>query len=219
MQPSFASWTDREKREALREMYQTIQGMLAAPGIPYFWPAPGRRPADVWAEIEPTLSGFQRQMMAPLVEMLKSIHGHSWQAQYTGGDDPTGMDCSGAASCIDRSVGLLGHRERWSSQRFWDEWSPHFLVDEGQELSLGDHLIYGKRAEDGSVTAWHVDIAISPYYLVGAHGGARGVDTLLEAEYANAFFQKRKIGYRTHDYIGALRPLRLSAPYGIGAKD
>lgn len=96
-----------------------------------------------------------------------------------GGDDPSGIDCSGyVINCL-RSIGYLGQKEDTTAQGLFDR----FKSKEVPSPREGALCFYF----DAVGHCYHVTICLDQWYEIGASGGGSKVTTPAEAWKANAF--------------------------------
>lgn len=109
-----------------------------------------------------------------------------------GGDDPSGIDCSGFILEILKSVGLVDHT--WDATA--DTLKDLFFMDSVAESELKPGcLVFWMNGD----TATHIEmiIEVSPQvFLIGASGGGPEVLTEGDAIKANAFVKIRPLHYR-----------------------
>lgn len=112
-----------------------------------------------------------------------------------GGDDPSGLDCSGFVIEIMKSVGLMDHS--------WD-----LTADGLKDLFIAD-VVSEEELKPGSLVFWlnsasvatHIDMVLDVHedgtvFLIGASGGGPGVTGTEEAIIRNAFVKIRPLHYR-----------------------
>ena len=96
-----------------------------------------------------------------------------------GGDDPSGIDCSGfVLNCL-RSIGFVGAKEDMTADTMWKKWKAK-EISAPQEMAL---IFYFR--PDG--VARHVTICLDQWFEIGADGGGSQVTNIAEAWKANAF--------------------------------
>jgi cell wall-associated NlpC family hydrolase len=118
-----------------------------------------------------------------------------------GGDDPSGMDCSGLCIEVLRSVGKLPLKGDWTAQGLW------VLFAAKQTLIAREGcLAFWSRGSDSKV--YHVEYCINEETTIGASGGGSTVQSVQQAWDANAFVKVRPLDSRGNT-------LRLSNPFEL----
>lgn len=109
-----------------------------------------------------------------------------------GGDDPSGIDCSGLVIEILQGVGLLPHGWDGSAAMIFDRFKKYELDDNG-DRPLPGTLVFYKNA-GGLIT--HVGIVLDRDVVLQAGGGGSSTITEEDAWKQNAFVKLRPIDYR-----------------------
>ena len=118
-----------------------------------------------------------------------------------GGDDPSGMDCSGfAIECL-QSVGVLPRQGDWSAAGLWD------VFKAGRralyyDYAAGDLIFW--RAQD-TENIIHVEILVDKTRSIGASGGGSTVLSTVEAWRRNSYIKIRPFASRAFMF-GVLNP-------------
>lgn len=107
-----------------------------------------------------------------------------------GGDDPSGIDCSGLVIEILQGVGLLPHGWDGTAQMIHDYFK-RFVLNHDEPLP-GALVFYQNAA--GLIT--HVGMIISSGLVLQAGGGGSSTQTPEDAWKQNAFVKIRPIDYR-----------------------
>ena len=107
-----------------------------------------------------------------------------------GGDDPSGIDCSGLVIEILQAVGLLPHGWDGTAQMIYDEFKGCTL---DHDDPLPGALVFYKNAA-GYIS--HVGLVISSPLVLQAGGGGSSTHTPEDAWKQNAFVKIRPIDYR-----------------------
>lgn len=103
-----------------------------------------------------------------------------------GGDDPSGIDCSGfVLNCL-RAIGLIGQQEDMTAHDLWNKFK-HLECPTPRAMALAFYF----RA-DG--TARHVTVCLDEWHEIGADGGGSTVTSLAEAWKQNAFVKISPVG-------------------------
>jgi cell wall-associated NlpC family hydrolase len=115
-----------------------------------------------------------------------------------GGDDFTGIDCSGLALEYLKAVGITLPASDMTAQSLHD-----FLLISSYKSVIGPGALafYGKSDKEIS----HVTILDSTTHCIGANGGNSNCLTLDDAKKYNAFVKLRPIEYR-QDLVSILMP-------------
>lgn len=105
-----------------------------------------------------------------------------------GGDDFSGIDCSGLVVEWHKSLGLVKNMDDFSAQSLWEFYKKY----PGRPLDFGTLLFWGKTSQE----IVHVTIALNKDYMVGAEGGTAAIKMPMDAARANAFVKVRPISFR-----------------------
>ncbi len=106
-----------------------------------------------------------------------------------GGDDPSGLDCSGfAIECL-QSVGILQRKGDWTAAVLQKMFSACPVTDDPLP---GDLVFYGNEA--GQVV--HIEIMVDTKRAIGASGGGSANINVAEAWKRNAYVKVRPIATR-----------------------
>lgn len=105
-----------------------------------------------------------------------------------GGDDPTGIDCSGLVVDSLHACGMLKPKTDYTANGLWELYKGNRINGEAQE---GDLLFWfvGDRAT-------HVAVALDPHFCITADGGGSTTLDLDDAVKQNAFVKIRPIQHR-----------------------
>lgn len=115
-----------------------------------------------------------------------------------GGDNPLiGFDCSGLVSEGHRAYGLIGFRERFSSQYFFDKYAAKYIPRTNGHIQRNDILFFGK---EGKIK--HVAIALNQDQMIEAGGGDEYTIDISAAGKYDAFVRIRPISNRV-DFFAA----------------
>lgn len=106
-----------------------------------------------------------------------------------GGDDFSGVDCSGLTFEIMLAAGVIPSGVKdMNAQSQWD----YFKKLPGRPIDFGSLLFWGK-----SLTGiTHVALALNSTHYLGAEGGGSAIKTEEDAKKNNAFVKIRPIAYR-----------------------
>lgn len=121
-----------------------------------------------------------------------------------GGDDFSGIDCSGFVIELMQSCGQLPHKSDMTAQGLFN------LFEAGKAIystasRFGSLVFYGE-----SVTRiTHVAFALDQYRILEAGGGGSKVNSVEDAIKYNAFVRMRPIDYRD-DRVAILKPFYRS---------
>jgi len=106
-----------------------------------------------------------------------------------GGDDFSGLDCSGFVILALQSVGVFPYKKDVTAQGLYD----HFQNQHQRAIAdFGTLMFYGNSEREIN----HVNIALNYTQLIGAEGGGSLVKTREDAVKANAFVKVLPIGFR-----------------------
>ena len=105
-----------------------------------------------------------------------------------GGDDPSGVDCSGLVVEFLQAFGVIPHGRDFSAQSLHDT----LIHSPTSPIGFGSILFWG--LSNKQIT--HVTIALSKNIMIGAEGGGSKTLTLDDAIKQNAFVKIRPIRYR-----------------------
>lgn len=114
-----------------------------------------------------------------------------------GGDDPSGMDCSGFAIEILKSVGLFPSSSDTTAKGLF---LTYIRVDTPK---LGCLVFYGK----GESSISHVEFCLNDVLSIGASGGTSRTRTVKDAIRDNAFIKIRPMNRRS-DVVGYVDPFK-----------
>lgn len=123
---------------------------------------------------------------------IEIVKGHIGTPYQWGGDDPTGLDCSGLINIAAQVVGVLGQKEDRTAEG-WYQHSTQAGIEPG-------NLIFYKNAT-GKV--FHVEMLFAIVdgivYSIGASGGGSSIHTLADAVAKNAFVKvhEARAGFET----------------------
>ena len=129
---------------------------------------------------------MREERRAIALEYAKSWLGRPYR---WGGDDPSGIDCSGLVIEILQGVGLLPHGWDGTAQMIYDQFRG--CVISGPPLP-GSLVFY--RNPSGYIS--HVGMIISDPIVLQAGGGGSSTHTPEDAWKQNAFVKIRPIDYR-----------------------
>jgi cell wall-associated NlpC family hydrolase len=107
---------------------------------------------------------------------------------YTwGGDDPSGMDCSGFVNEVLQSVGVLPRKGDWTAQDLYDKFPK---VD----IARSGCLVFWFNNDKTKII--HVEYCITDDLSIGASGGGSNTLTKEDAIKQNAFIKVRPFNSR-----------------------
>ena len=115
-----------------------------------------------------------------------------------GGDDPSGLDCSGLAVEALQSVGIIPDKSDYTADGLWRKF-------QNQTVSKpvpGCLVFYGT-----SDRASHVEIYLGDGVNIGASGGGANIKTAEDAKGANAFIKPRPT-QRMKNILGYIDPFK-----------
>lgn len=113
------------------------------------------------------------------LEVAWSLHGTPY---IWGGDDPSGLDCSGLVIEILKSDGTLPRRGDWTANDLWVKWRE--ARTERPDLGCLAFWFRGGRAT-------HVEFCIDGDHTIGASGGGRRTINAQSAAEQNAYVKVR----------------------------
>lgn len=120
-----------------------------------------------------------------LKRFLQTAESYLGTPYIFGGDDPSGLDCSGfVVECL-KAVGFLGENEDYSANGLLGLYQHHACDDP----RAGAILFY----LDTEGKAFHVVICLDDCYQIGASGGTGATKTTEAAWQANAYVKIRPI--------------------------
>ena len=114
------------------------------------------------------------------LEVAWSLHGTPY---IWGGDDPSGLDCSGLVIEILKSDGTLPRTGDWTAN---DLWIKYRAVRSGPALGCLAFWFRGGRAT-------HIEYCIDSKHSIGASGGGPRTLTAQDAAAQNAYVKVRPI--------------------------
>lgn len=115
-----------------------------------------------------------------------------------GGDDVTGIDCSGLVIELLQSVGVLPPGFDATAEGLRHQFPK---IPNGTPATFGDLVFFG-----GAGTATHIGFCISSTLMLEAGGGTAQTKTLEDAQRMNAFVRIRPIANR-RDLLSYGRPV------------
>lgn len=128
-----------------------------------------------------------------LVEYARAFIGTPY---IYGGDNPIiGFDCSGLVSEVHRAFGLIGYRDRFTSQYFYEKYAAKFIPRTQGHIQRNDILFFGR---EGKVK--HVAIAYNSDNMIEAGGGDEYTIDTSAAGKNDAFVRIRPISNRVDFY-------------------
>jgi cell wall-associated NlpC family hydrolase len=105
-----------------------------------------------------------------------------------GGDDFSGIDCSGLILIALQSVGVFPYKQDTTAQGLYTYFQKYITG----VADFGTLMFYGKSVNE--IT--HVNMALNYVQSIGAEGGTAEVRTKEDAAKANAFVKILPIGFR-----------------------
>lgn len=105
-----------------------------------------------------------------------------------GGDDFSGVDCSGLVILALQSVGVFPYKQDATAQGLFERYQKY----QTGIAEFGTLLFYGKSTAE--IT--HVNMALNYAQIIGAEGGTSQVKSAADAASANAFVKILPIGFR-----------------------
>lgn len=115
-----------------------------------------------------------------------------------GGDDFTGMDCSGFCIELLMASGLWAKGKDATAQGIYDIFK---TKSEHNRIDFGSLIFFGSSVHSIS----HIGFALNRYHLIEAGGGNRKTLTVQDAAKDNAWVRIRPISFRG-DMVASLTP-------------
>ena len=103
-----------------------------------------------------------------------------------GGDDPSGIDCSGLVVEALKACGKISEREDYTADGLWHKYHGAYEVPDAQRGALVFWF-------DNKGRATHVAVCVSPFFCITANGGGKHVKTHEDAMKYNAFVKIRRL--------------------------
>lgn len=145
-----------------------------------------------------------------LLKVAWSFYGHWYR---WGGDDPSGVDCSGLVVEGLQSVGILPEKFDATAAKLFDMFSPYLVPS-----PVRGALVFWKTPEGRVI---HIEICLDQHYSIGARGAGSSVTNDVVAARTNAFVKVRPIFGRrwSHELAGFVDLFtheKITEPLGVG---